>query len=144
MVGFHNLGALLQIACAVQLVLHVGTDALHHFLHAQAELPALARRKQNEHWLVRVLEIVHVHLVRGCRKLLGNRGQVVAHNVAAADVGRACKVDVEAVCADVQGEIQGLHGPVLVGDTAWSLAQLELCAVVHRDESRIVGRVQAR
>ena len=143
LVGFEQLLALLDEALPAHAALQSGADLLDAVLHGLAELRALAGGEGHEHGAVGILEVVDVDQIRGRGRLLGQGLEVLAQKVHAAELGVASEVDVEAAGLDVDGQIQGLHGPVLEGRAAFRRRGADAVAVVGRHEGRVVGGVQS-
>ena len=133
---------LFREALAREAAVHVPVNVPDAFLHGLAEAASLSRGKRDERRAVRGLEVVDVDEIRRRGGFPGHGPQVLGEHVLAPEIGVAREVDVEAAASDVQGHVEGLHGPVLDGRAPLHGSRTYSGAVVRGNEGGIVGGVK--
>ena len=109
----HQFGPLLDVGCGLKTPGQLLSDVFQRFFQGLLELFTLSGRKGQQSGAVRVREVLHIDQIRRRRSFARLGPQIGKQHIAAAEVRFAGKIDVVTGGADLQGQVQGLHGPGL-------------------------------
>ena len=111
----HQLGSLLDVGCGLKTPGQLFADVFQCFFQGLLELFTLSGGQGQQAGAVRVREVLHIDQIRRRRSLARLGTQIGKQHIAAAEVRFAGKIYVVTGCADLQGQVQSLHGPWLEG-----------------------------